>query len=48
MEEFLLMEKNEDWWGEFAANAPDEVRFIGTTEGVTVRTLMSNQELEIS
>ncbi len=48
LEEFLLMEKNEDWWGEFAANAPDEIRFIGTTEGVTIRTLMANQELEIS
>ncbi len=48
LEEFLLMEKNDDWWGEFAANAPDEIRFIGTTEGVTIRTLMANKELEIS
>jgi len=48
LEEFLLMERNEDWWGEFAANAPDQVRFIGTTEGVTIRTLMANQDLEIT
>ncbi|MEA3335054.1 MAG: ABC transporter substrate-binding protein [Chloroflexota bacterium] len=48
LEEFLLMEKNQDWWGEFAPNAPDQVRFIGTTEGVTIRTLMANQELEIT
>ena len=42
------MEKNADWWGKFNPNAPDEVRFIGTTEAVTVRTLMQNKELEIS
>ena len=48
LEEFLLMEKNPDWWGEWAANAPDEIRFIGTTEAATIRTLMANKELEIS
>ncbi|RME80001.1 MAG: ABC transporter substrate-binding protein [Caldilineae bacterium] len=48
LEEYLLMEKNEDWWGEFAPNAPDEIRFIGTTEAATIRTLMANRELEIS
>jgi peptide/nickel transport system substrate-binding protein len=48
LEEFLLMEKHEEWWGDFVENAPDEVRFIATTESVTVRTLMADQELEIS
>lgn len=48
LEEFLLMEKHEDWWGDFVENAPDEVRFIATTEPATIRTLMSDQELEIS
>jgi len=48
LEQYLLMEKNNDWWGEFNPNAPDEVRFIGTTEAVTVRTLMQNNQLEIS
>ncbi len=48
LEEFLLMEKHEEWWGDFVENAPDEVRFIATTESITVKTLMSNQELEIS
>lgn len=48
LEQYLLMEKNSNWWGKFAANAPDEVRFIGTTEAVTVRTLMQNKELEIT
>jgi peptide/nickel transport system substrate-binding protein len=48
LEEYLLMEKYEDWFGEFAPNAPDEVRFIATTEAATVRTMMSRQELEIT
>jgi peptide/nickel transport system substrate-binding protein len=48
LEQYLLMEKFDDWWGEFNPNAADEVRFIGTTEAVTVRSLMQNQELEIS
>ncbi len=48
LEQYLLMEKNSNWWGKFNPNAPDEVRFIGTTEAVTVRSLMQNKELEIS
>ncbi len=48
LEEFLLMEKFDGWWGDFVENAPDQVRFIATTEAATVRTLMSNGELEIS
>lgn len=48
LEQYLLMEKFGDWWGEFNPNAPDEVRFIGTTEAVTVRSLMENKELEIT
>lgn len=48
LEQYLLMGKNTDWWGQFNPNAPDEVRFIGTTEASTVRSLMQNHELEIS
>jgi len=48
LEEYLLMEKYDDWFGEFHPNAPDEVKFIGTTEPATVRTLMSRGELEIT
>ena len=48
LEEYLLMEKYDEWWGEFAENAPDELRFIATTEAATVRTMMSRQELEIT
>ena len=48
LEEYLLMDKFDGWWGTFVPNAPDEVQFIATTEAATVRTLMSRQELEIS
>ncbi len=48
LEQYLLMEKFNDWWGEFNPKAPDEVRFLGTTEAVTIRTLMQNKELEIT
>lgn len=48
LEEFLQMEKYASWWGEFAENAPDTLRFIVTTEAATIRTLMSDQELDIS
>jgi peptide/nickel transport system substrate-binding protein len=48
LEEYLVMEKHEDWWGEFHPNAPNPVRFIATTETVTVRTLMDGGDLEIS
>jgi peptide/nickel transport system substrate-binding protein len=48
LEQYVLMEKFTDWWGEFVENAPDQFRMIGTTEAATIRTLMSNRELEIS
>jgi peptide/nickel transport system substrate-binding protein len=48
LEQYLLMEKFTDWWGKFNPNAPDEARFIGTTEAVTIRTLMQNHELEVT
>jgi len=48
LEQYLLMARNTRWWGKFNPNAADEVRFIGTTEGVTVRTLMQNKQLEIT
>jgi peptide/nickel transport system substrate-binding protein len=50
LEEFILMDKFGDWWNaeSFHANAPDQVRFIATTETATVRSLMANNELEIT
>ena len=47
LEEYVLMEKFDGYWGYFAPSAPDIVKFIGTTEAVTVRTMMSRKELEI-
>ena len=48
LQEYLLMEKNKDWWGTFVPNAPDYYKMIGTTEASTIRTMMSNKELEIT
>ncbi len=48
LEEYVLMEKFGGYWGKFRPNAPDEVKFIGTTEPVTIKTMMSRQELEVS
>jgi peptide/nickel transport system substrate-binding protein len=50
LEEYLLMDKFGDWWNAeaFNPNAPDVVRFIATTETATVRSLMSNRELEMT
>ena len=48
LEEHVLMERFDDYWGYFAPKAPDLVKFIGTTEAVTIRTMMSRKELEIA
>ncbi len=48
LEEYLLMEKYDGWVGTFHPDAPDQVKYIATTEPATIRTLMSRQELEIT
>lgn len=48
VEEELVMVKNPDYWLPIPEEAPDEVRFIGTTEPATIRTMMARRELEIS
>ncbi len=48
LEEYVLMGKFSDWWGDFVDNAPDQFRMLAATETATVRTLMSNGELDIS
>ncbi|NSW75208.1 MAG: ABC transporter substrate-binding protein [Candidatus Atribacteria bacterium] len=48
MEEYLHAVRFPDYWKPFDANAPDEFKFIGTTETATVRTLVKKRELEIS
>ncbi len=46
--EYLLLERNKQYWGFIEEQAPDYVKLIGTTEPVTVRTMMKRKELEIS
>jgi peptide/nickel transport system substrate-binding protein len=50
LEEYVLLQKFPDWWNAstFKSNAPDQAKFIGTTEAVTIRSLMSTGDLEIS
>lgn len=50
LEEFVLLEKFTEWWAkdEFVPNAPDEVRVIPLPDAATLRTLMTNRQLEIS
>ncbi len=48
VEEELVMVKNPNYWLPIPEEAPDEVRFIGTTEPATIRTMMARRELEIS
>lgn len=48
-EEYLLMEKYDDYWlGWENKDAPKYVKLIGTCEAITVRTLLSRGELEIT
>ncbi|MBE9570966.1 MAG: ABC transporter substrate-binding protein [Proteobacteria bacterium] len=48
-EEYLLMEKFNDYWAGWEnKDAPQYVKEIGTTEPITVRTLISRGELEIT
>jgi len=44
----LTMVVNPNYWIPIDSHAPDEFEMIGTTEAVTVRTLLSKRELEIS
>lgn len=48
LEEELVMDRNPNYWIPIDPQAPDEVRFIGTTETATIRTMMARGELEIS
>lgn len=44
----LIADKFDDYWAGFKPNNPDGFKLIGTTEPVTIRTLMSRKELEIT
>ncbi|MCK4391527.1 ABC transporter substrate-binding protein [Candidatus Bipolaricaulota bacterium] len=47
-EEYLLMERFPEYWGEVAPNAADEVKFLRSPDPVTIVTMMSRRELEIT
>jgi len=48
MEEYVLFEKFDDYWGGWEANAPDYFHLSGAVEPVTVRTAMARREQEIT
>jgi len=48
VEEYVLMDRFVDYWGEIGPNAPDQVKFMKSPEPVTVKTLMKRGELEIT
>lgn len=47
-EEYLIMTKNADYFLPLDSDIADEIKMIGTTQAVTVRSMMSRGELEIS
>jgi len=48
MEEYLLVEKFDDYWGGWDPDAPRYFKLMGTVEPVTVRTMVARRELEIT
>jgi peptide/nickel transport system substrate-binding protein len=48
LEQYLLMEKNTNWWGEMRPDAPDLFKILTTSEAITVRNLFADKQLEIS
>ncbi len=44
----IILSKFADYFGEFEENAPDTVEIIMNTETATIRTMMTNGQLEIS
>jgi len=47
-QEYLYGIKFNDYWGGWDADAPEAFKIIDNTEGTTIRTLMTNRELEIT
>jgi peptide/nickel transport system substrate-binding protein len=47
-QEYLSGTKFDEYWGGWDADAPDSFKIIDNTEGTTIRTLMTNRELEIT
>lgn len=45
---YVMCKKYGDYWDGWEENAPDGFKLIGSTEAVSIMTMMSRQELEIS
>jgi peptide/nickel transport system substrate-binding protein len=45
---YMSFERFKDWWGEYAANAPDKVITYVVSEPATIRTMMARRELEFT
>jgi len=48
MEEYILMEKFDDWWGGWDPNAPVYFKMFSQPDASTIRTLIANRQLEIT
>ncbi|WP_031514773.1 ABC transporter substrate-binding protein [Desulfofalx alkaliphila] len=48
IQEHLIGEKFDDFWGGWQEGAPEAFQIVGTTEPATVRTLLTRKQLEIS
>ncbi|MDI3480590.1 MAG: peptide/nickel transport system substrate-binding protein [Tepidanaerobacteraceae bacterium] len=48
LEEYLIGKKFNDYWKGWQPNAPEYFKILSATDPVTVRTLMSRRELEIT
>jgi len=46
--EHLYADLFSEYWGYVAPGAPEEIKMIGTTEAITIRTMMGKRELDIS
>jgi len=45
---YVYLEQYDEYWGGWDENAPEGIKYIDTTEPITIRTMMQNQELEIT
>ena len=47
-DQYLLASRFNDYWGEFDPNNPDQFKLLSSSDPVTVKTMMSRRELEIT
>lgn len=47
-DQYLLASRFNDYWGGFDANNPDQFKLLSSSDPVTVKTMMSRRELEIT